>query len=114
MTPEFCGFAGWLHRLATDVSASGLEGEGSAAGAGVLEGATNPGNDTHVSSQSIEKADLAQAIDALPAAERRILVLHDVEGYKYQEIAEILGVTIGVSKARLHRARVLLRTALAQ
>jgi RNA polymerase sigma-70 factor (ECF subfamily) len=39
-------------------------------------------------------------------------VLHDVEGFKHEEIAEIFGITAGGSKARLRRARVLLKEAL--
>jgi RNA polymerase sigma-70 factor (ECF subfamily) len=39
-------------------------------------------------------------------------VLHDVEGFKHQEIAGLLGVTSGTSKAQLHRARMILRRAL--
>jgi RNA polymerase sigma-70 factor (ECF subfamily) len=38
-----------------------------------------------------------------------VFVLHDVEGYKHREIAELLGVTPGTSKAQLHRARSILR-----
>jgi RNA polymerase sigma-70 factor (ECF subfamily) len=56
--------------------------------------------------------DLSQAIDRLPADARGIFVLHDVEGYKHAEIAEIFGITVGRSKARLQRARVLLKEAL--
>jgi RNA polymerase sigma-70 factor, ECF subfamily len=41
-----------------------------------------------------------------------VLVLHDVEGYKHQEIAEMTGIAAGTSKAQLHRARRLLREAL--
>jgi RNA polymerase sigma-70 factor (ECF subfamily) len=36
-------------------------------------------------------------------------VLHDVEGYKHEEIAELLQVTAGTSKSQLHRARMVLR-----
>jgi RNA polymerase sigma-70 factor, ECF subfamily len=43
---------------------------------------------------------------------RRVFTLHDVEGYKHEEIAEMLGVTTGATKAQLHRARMLLREAL--
>ena len=50
--------------------------------------------------------------DKLPPGARRIFVLHDVEGYKHDEIAEIFGITAGGSKAQLHRARLLLREAL--
>ena len=48
----------------------------------------------------------------LPPGARRVFVLHDVEGYKHEEIAEMLGVTSGATKAQLHRARLLLREAL--
>jgi RNA polymerase sigma-70 factor (ECF subfamily) len=56
--------------------------------------------------------DLEQAIGKLPPGARRVFVLHDVEGYKHEEIAEMLGVTTGATKAQLHRARLLLREAL--
>jgi RNA polymerase sigma-70 factor (ECF subfamily) len=38
-----------------------------------------------------------------------VFVLHDVEGYKHREIAEMIGVTTGTTKAQLHRARMALR-----
>nr|MCU0636563.1 sigma-70 region 4 domain-containing protein [Gemmatimonadaceae bacterium] len=59
-----------------------------------------------------ERMDLEQAIAALPPGARRIFVLHDVEGFTHDEIAEQLGITSGGSKAQLHRARMLLRAAL--
>jgi RNA polymerase sigma-70 factor (ECF subfamily) len=43
-----------------------------------------------------------------------VLVLHDLEGYRHGEIAELLGVTEGTSKSQLHRARRLLREALSR
>ena len=46
---------------------------------------------------------------ALPKGARLAFVLHDVEGYQHQEIAEQLGVSVGTIKAQLHRARRLLR-----
>ena len=60
-----------------------------------------------------EKMDLAVAIAALPPGARAVFALHDVEGYKHEEIAEMLDITSGGSKAQLHRARRLLREALA-
>ncbi|MGE5167960.1 MAG: RNA polymerase sigma factor, partial [Deltaproteobacteria bacterium] len=42
-----------------------------------------------------------------------VLVLHDVEGFKHEEISAELGMAVGSSKAQLHRARGLLRRALA-
>jgi RNA polymerase sigma-70 factor (ECF subfamily) len=60
----------------------------------------------------IERMDLAEAIAKLPAGARKVFVLHDVEGYKHEEIAELMGITSGGSKAQLHRARKLLMKAL--
>ncbi|MEN8143892.1 MAG: sigma-70 family RNA polymerase sigma factor [Gemmatimonadota bacterium] len=55
------------------------------------------------------KPALERAIQALPEGAREVFVLHDVEGYKHREIAEMLGVTSGTTKAQLHRARMMLR-----
>jgi RNA polymerase sigma-70 factor (ECF subfamily) len=51
-------------------------------------------------------------MEGLPKGARQIFVLHDIEGYKHEEIAEMCGITAGGSKAQLHRARLLLREAL--
>lgn len=56
--------------------------------------------------------DFESAIERLPEGARQVFVLHDVEGYKHEEIAGMLGVTSGTSKAQLHRARMLLRRSL--
>jgi RNA polymerase sigma-70 factor (ECF subfamily) len=56
--------------------------------------------------------DLERALATLPPGARAVLVLHDVEGYKHQEIADLTGIAEGTSKAQLHRARRLLREAL--
>jgi RNA polymerase sigma-70 factor (ECF subfamily) len=53
--------------------------------------------------------DFERAIVKLPAGARTVFVLHDVEGFKHEEIAEMLGVTSGTTKAQLHRARMILR-----
>lgn len=53
--------------------------------------------------------DLETAIRRLPEGARQVFVLHDVEGYRHQEIAEAMGIAVGTSKAQLHRARMLLR-----
>jgi len=56
--------------------------------------------------------DLERAVAALPPGAREVFVLHDVEGYRHQEIAELTGIAVGTSKAQLFRARRLLREAL--
>jgi RNA polymerase sigma-70 factor (ECF subfamily) len=53
--------------------------------------------------------DFERAIHKLPEGARQVFVLHDVEGYRHQEIGDMLGITSGTSKAQLHRARMLLR-----
>lgn len=53
--------------------------------------------------------DLQRAVATLPPRARAVLVLHDVEGWKHEEIACELGMAVGSSKAQLHRARQLLR-----
>ena len=56
--------------------------------------------------------DLERAIRELPRGARTVFVLHDVEGLKHREIAELTGLAVGTSKTQLHRARTLLRDAL--
>ena len=56
--------------------------------------------------------DLERSIAALPDGARTVFVLHDVEGYRHKEIADLTGLAVGTSKAQLHRARKLLRKAL--
>jgi len=56
--------------------------------------------------------DLERAIAALPPGAREVFVLHDVEGYRHEEIAQLIGIAVGTSKAQVFRARRLLREAL--
>ncbi len=58
------------------------------------------------------RVDLERIIAGLPDKARRVLVLRDVQGYKYAEIAEMTGVTLGTVKAQIHRARGLVKEAL--
>jgi RNA polymerase sigma-70 factor (ECF subfamily) len=61
---------------------------------------------------SIDRMTLEQAIGSLSPGYRIIFVLHDIEGYEHNEIAEMLGCSIGNSKSQLHKARMKLRTLL--
>jgi RNA polymerase sigma-70 factor (ECF subfamily) len=56
--------------------------------------------------------DLESAIASLPEGARVVFVLHDVEGYRHEEIAKLSGIAPGTSKAQLFRARRLLRARL--
>jgi RNA polymerase sigma-70 factor (ECF subfamily) len=101
--PQFRGeiaFPVWVHRLATDVVLKKEESE------------KKSEEKVATTEQDVEGLDLDRAMDRLPADARRIFVLHDVEGFKHEDIAEILGITVGGSKARLRRARVLLKETL--
>jgi len=53
--------------------------------------------------------DLEKLIGLLPEGARGVFVLHDIEGYKHDEIASLTGIAVGTSKAQLFRARKLLR-----
>lgn len=55
---------------------------------------------------------LERAIAGLPEGARTVFVLHDIEGYKHEEIARMNGIAVGTAKAQLHRARKLLREAI--
>jgi RNA polymerase sigma-70 factor (ECF subfamily) len=114
--PQFRGesaFSTWLHRLAVNVVLNARKTEGKAA-ARTDEGDVSDDRwqEAARAPMHIERMDLAEAIAKLPAGARKIFVLHDVEGYKHEEIAEMMGITSGGSKAQLHRARLLLREAL--
>jgi RNA polymerase sigma-70 factor (ECF subfamily) len=58
---------------------------------------------------SIDRISLARGIAALPRGYRSVFVLHDVEGYEHNEIAQIMNCSIGNSKSQLHKARMKLR-----
>jgi RNA polymerase sigma-70 factor, ECF subfamily len=58
---------------------------------------------------SIDRLQLQRAVDDLPPGYRTIFVLHDIEGYEHNEIATIVGCSIGNSKSQLHKARMKLR-----
>jgi RNA polymerase sigma-70 factor (ECF subfamily) len=60
----------------------------------------------------LETEDLCRAVDALPDNYRMVVVLSDIEGFSYQEIAETLTVPVGTVRSRLARARSLLQKAL--
>src|SRR5216684_870073 len=53
--------------------------------------------------------DFEEAIGRLPDGARQVFILHDVAGYRHEEIAELLGVAPGTSKSQLHHARMALR-----
>ncbi|MGE0132480.1 MAG: RNA polymerase sigma factor [Blastocatellales bacterium] len=57
----------------------------------------------------VDRIALDKAISELPPGYRTVFVLHDVEGFEHEEVADMLGVSIGTSKSQLHKARMRLR-----
>ncbi len=103
-------FTTWLHRLAVNVALMDLRSRdpGEQVDDEVFDALGDPAPAHCVG----ERADLERAISALPPRARAVLVLHDIEGWKHEEIGRELGMAVGSSKAQLHRARGLLRRAL--
>jgi RNA polymerase sigma-70 factor (ECF subfamily) len=105
-------FSTWLHRLTVNEVLQARRSAGRrtarvtlAADPADLETAPAPAATPGTASAG----DLAQAIARLPEGARTIFVLHDVEGYQHDEIAGLLDIAEGTSKAQLFRARRLLR-----
>ena len=105
-------FATWLHRLAVNLvlgdrrtrlrrAARETESAALAESSGAPLGRVDAG------------VDLERAIAELPPGARAVFVLHEIEGYRHDEIADMMDLSVGTSKAQLHRARALLRGVLA-
>ena len=108
-------FSTWLHRLAVNVVLNDRKVQGrerSRAATGDDDADMEESYGAAAPPSHADRMDLEAAIAKLPPGARRVFVLHDVEGFRHEEIAEMLGVTSGGSKAQLHRARLLLREAL--
>jgi RNA polymerase sigma-70 factor (ECF subfamily) len=106
-------FSTWLHRVTVNV-VLGDRRSTARREARVKPAGDELPDDLSASEPSPGQAlDLERSIAALPEGARAVFVLHDVEGYRHKEIARLIGVAEGTSKAQLHRARKLLRKALA-
>ena len=100
----------WLHRLAVTTALMELRSRRSGPRFSDDEDAIEDlGIADSAGSGTALSMDLERAVATLPPRARAVLVLHDVEGWKHEEIANELGMAIGSSKAQLHRARQLLR-----
>ncbi len=62
----------------------------------------------------VDRIALDKAVGQLPPGYRSVFVLHDVEGHEHEEVARLLGCSVGTSKSQLHKARMKLRTLLRQ
>jgi RNA polymerase sigma-70 factor (ECF subfamily) len=57
----------------------------------------------------VDRIALDNAISQLPPGYRTTFVLHDIEGYEHEEVARMMGCSVGTSKSQLHKARMKLR-----
>ncbi len=101
-------FGTWLHRLAVSVLLRRRQNRG-------IRESRHPVGDDGMEllagppSTPDMRVAIEAAVDRLPAGAREVFVLHDMEGYKHEEIGVMLGVTAGTSRAQLHRARRMLQ-----
>jgi RNA polymerase sigma-70 factor (ECF subfamily) len=109
-------FSTWLHRMAVNVVLMQLRKKGlqlvplDEENEGEEETPKKDyGAQDNVLAGSIDRLQLKNAIDRLPPGYRSIFVLHDVEGFEHNEIADMVGCSIGNSKSQLHKARMKLR-----
>ncbi len=114
-------FSTWLHRLAVNVVLMHLRKKGLQQTS--LDEVDNSqdepvkrdyGSDDRRLTGSVDRIGLHKAIADLPPGYRTVFVLHDVEGYEHNEIAEIMKCSVGNSKSQLHKARMKLRERLRQ
>jgi len=109
-------FSTWLHRLAVNVVLMHLRKKGLQQ-ISLDEPETSQeepvkrdyGDDDRRLLGSVDRIGLEKAIAELPQGYRTVFVLHDVEGYEHNEIAEIMNCSVGNSKSQLHKARLKLR-----
>ena len=110
-------FSTWLHRLTVNIVLMHVRKRGLPVVS--LEETLEPneeggpqrnyGSQDRVLTGCIDRINLERVIESLPPGYRIIFVLHDVEGYEHNEIAEMLGCSVGNSKSQLHKARIKLR-----
>jgi RNA polymerase sigma factor, sigma-70 family len=105
-------FGTWLYRLAVNVALMDIRAR-SADPVNMLDDEHLP--DTgETPFCAAEREELERAIGQLPPRARAVLVLHDIEGWRHEDIGNELGMAVGTSKAQLHRARGLLRKILGE
>ncbi len=101
-------FGTWLHRLATNVILRRRAERGT-------HGARYSGSAIDLAQARADrvtpglKVDLEAAVAGLPERAREVFVLHDMAGYKHEEIGELLSISAGTSRSQLHHARMALR-----
>ena len=111
-------FEGWLHRITTNLFLDGVRRKQRIRFDGLPENAEDrfPGRERCPADQHADEMfddDIQRALDALSPEFRAAVVLCDVEGLSYEEVAQVLGIKLGTVRSRIHRGRSSLRAALA-
>jgi RNA polymerase sigma-70 factor (ECF subfamily) len=112
-------FSTWLHRMAVNVVLMRLRKKGLSVVPLEETMETDeespkkePGAQDPSLAGAVDRLELQRAVEALPPGYRTIFVLHDIEGFEHNEIADMVGCSIGNSKSQLHKARMKLRDSL--
>jgi RNA polymerase sigma-70 factor (ECF subfamily) len=111
-------FSTWLHRMAVNTALMHLRKMSPPVVS--IEANPDPGDETTspavdvgasdlLLEGAIDRINLKRCIQRLPVGYRTVFVLHDIQGYEHNEIAGILGRSVGASKSQLHKARKRLR-----
>jgi RNA polymerase sigma-70 factor (ECF subfamily) len=111
-------FSTWLHRMSVNVVLMRFRKRPPADQS--LETILNPEEDSNALAQefggpdlrlkgAVDRITLETAVNELPPGYKAMFILHDVQGYNHDEIAEIFGCTAGNSKSQVHKARTRLR-----
>ena len=110
-------FDGWLHRITTNLFLDGVRRKARIRFDALPDDAERLASGDRGPEQLFDDhhfdADVQAALDALPPDFRAAVVLCDLEGLSYEEIAATLGIKIGTVRSRIHRGRTQLRAALA-
>jgi len=111
-------FSTWLHRMTVNVVLMRLRKKSLPVTS--LEETTEPDDESGGPrkdvgapdlrlSGAVDRVNLERSVEKLPPGYRTVFVLHDVQGYEHNEIADIMGCSVGNSKSQLHKARTRLR-----
>jgi RNA polymerase sigma-70 factor (ECF subfamily) len=106
-------FSTWLHRLTVNLVLTELKTQKRKTEKVFSTDDLTPFEKAGTTSNPGIGMDLERAIASLPSQARKIFVLYRIEGYKHEEIANMLKIATGTTKAQLHRARKMLRKVLA-
>lgn len=105
---ERAAFSSWLHRVAVNTVMSHFRRSKHDQSNVPLE-ELGPSAEPSRQERPGEGVDLERAIAALPPRARLVFVLYDIQGHRHEEVASFMDISVGASKAHLHRARTMLR-----